>query len=77
VAAVRSVLLTHDLQELVDTLKHASIALPPFMDSAFELTPYAVASRYPGQFADVSRSDVDEAIALAQKILDFAGNIIA
>jgi len=37
---------THDLDELVELALEHGIALPPFMDTLTELSPYAVEGRY-------------------------------
>ncbi len=36
------------------------------------LTSYAIHTRYPGGFAEVRRQEVDQAIAVAEKVLDWA-----
>ena len=64
--------LTHDLEELADILKTSDIALPPEIDEIGSLTPYAVETRYPGFWGEITDDDVDEAMFLAEKILNWA-----
>ena len=37
---------THVLEYLLDLLKEAGVAVPPEIDEAFQLTQYAVETRY-------------------------------
>jgi HEPN domain-containing protein len=66
--------LTHDLEELADILITAGIALPPEIDEIGNLTPYAVETRYPGFWGEITTDDVDEAMSLAEKILNWASD---
>jgi HEPN domain-containing protein len=68
--------LTHDIQELVEGLKRSGIALPPFMENAINLTPYAVVTRYPGHLADMSQTDIQESISIAEKIVGWIGETL-
>jgi HEPN domain-containing protein len=63
---------THDLQDLVELLQAHGIAWPFAVDEVEPLTSYAIHTRYPGGFAEVRRQEVDQAIAVAEKVLDWA-----
>ena len=39
--------LIHDIEALVDIAKQGGVSLPPEMENAGSLTPYAVEARYP------------------------------
>jgi HEPN domain-containing protein len=67
---------THDLEELLDTLAVAGIALPSELQEAGCLTPYAVETRYPGFWGELTEADVTEALLLAEKTLKWAGEFI-
>lgn len=67
---------THDLQELLDTLESARIPVPRFLQNVDVLTPYAVETRYPGHWGEISEDDVKEAITLAQKAIKWAGEVV-
>jgi len=69
--------LTHDLDELVDILTASRIPLPSFINDIGTLTPYAVETRYPGFWGEISESDVDEALDLAEKVLNWASEYTA
>jgi HEPN domain-containing protein len=68
--------LTHDLRELVETLVVAEGQLPAELSEADTLTPYAVETRYPGFWGDVTEVDVDEALRVAAFAVDWAANRI-
>jgi HEPN domain-containing protein len=44
---------------------------------AINLTSYAVETRYPGPAEPVTRSEYREAVALAQKVVKWAENILS
>jgi HEPN domain-containing protein len=68
--------LTHDIQELLDIFDRASILLPyEFLDTGI-LTPYAVETRYPGYWGEISENDVIEAIELTEKVVKWAEEYI-
>ncbi|MDI6783167.1 MAG: HEPN domain-containing protein [bacterium] len=68
--------LTHDLQILIDILSEADIPLPPDIDEASSLTPYAVETRYPGFYESITESEVDKSIYLAEKMVIWAEDYI-
>ena len=63
---------THDLAELLDALADADIEVPQDLSEADALTPYAVETRYPGFWGEISDSDVEEALRLAEEVLRWA-----
>lgn len=68
--------LTHDLEELLDILENSGIKLISMLTEAGKLTPYAVETRYPGYWGDLTNEDADESIELAEKILKWASKYI-
>lgn len=60
--------LTHDLEELLETLEQAGVNLPDNIREAGILTPYAVESRYPGYWGEIAEADVAEALSLAERV---------
>ena len=78
--AIKAVLLhhqvrfpkTHDLEVLIELIALARIPWPFTTPEVEALTPYAVELRYPGGFADVSLTELDEAIASAETVLTWA-----
>lgn len=69
--------LTHDLVELADILETSGIALPDLFNEIGILTPYAVETRYPGSWGDITGHDVNEAIALAEQVYDWVKKCIS
>ena len=69
--------LTHDLQELIEVCEEAGIALPEDLKEVDTLTPYAVETRYPGYWEPITEMDKEEAIQLADKVLQWAKTHIA
>lgn len=67
---------THDLEELVETFEQAGVKLPPDLREVGTLTPYAVESRYPGYWGDISDTDVTAAVTLAENAINWADHII-
>ncbi|MDW7709791.1 MAG: HEPN domain-containing protein [Deferrisomatales bacterium] len=63
---------THDLSELLDTMAAAGIDVPPAFAEADALTPYAVETRYPGFWGEVSEREVAEALRLAEAVVRWA-----
>jgi len=69
--------LTHDIEELIDISDQAGISLPSEFLEAGILTPYAVETRYPGYWGEITEHNVTEAIGLAEKIVKWAEEYIA
>jgi len=63
---------THDLEELIDTMENEGVSLPSELEESGILTPYAVETRYPGYWGEISKTDVTEAIELAGKAVNWA-----
>jgi len=64
--------LTHDIEVLLELADQNRIELPPELANAGLLTPYAVETRYPGLWEEISEADVGEAIALAKNAVHWA-----
>lgn len=64
--------LTHDIEVLLELVDQDRIELPSELANAGLLTPYAVETRYPGSWGEISEADVDEAIALAKSAIHWA-----
>ncbi|MEK6697886.1 MAG: HEPN domain-containing protein [Nitrospirota bacterium] len=68
--------LTHDIEELLDTMDGVGIIIPNELKQIGALTPYAVESRYPGYWGEITRDDVAEALMLAEKTASWADEYI-
>ncbi len=69
--------LTHDLDDLLDIAENAGIPLPTEIMDVGILTPYAVETRYPGYWEEITEQDVDEAIKLAKRTLMWVSEYIS
>lgn len=58
---------THDLTELF-ALIPKTVPLQITMDQLAELSPYAVESRYPGEWEPLSREEADHAVDVAKQL---------
>lgn len=62
---------THSLVALVGLCLKVDADFSGLRTATTTLTPYAVTTRYPGDFPELSRKEAQEAISFAQHILDF------
>jgi HEPN domain-containing protein len=69
--------LTHDLRDLLEIFEAEGIALPEDLKEVDVLTPFAVESRYPGYWEVITDQDVNEAITLAEKVVEWARTYIS
>lgn len=67
---------THDLARLITLVQDAILSWPADLDAAAALTEYAVGSRYPGPGGELSETEYQQAITIAQRVLDWAENAI-
>ena len=63
---------TRDVEALLGTMERAGISPPADVKDAGALTPYAVESRYPGYWGEISEHDMIEAVTLAEKTVAWA-----
>jgi len=66
----------HDLALLLERLEAAGLTVPERIKQAAELTDYAVATRYPGAFEPVMRSEYEEAVKLAGEVVEWAESLV-
>ena len=66
----------HDPARLITLVQGAGITWPEDLNAAAALTEYAVASRYPGLGGEITAEEYLQAIALAQRVLNWAEHII-
>jgi HEPN domain-containing protein len=67
---------THDLARLITLVRDARLPWPEELDAAAALTEYAVGSRYPGPSGEISETEYQQAITVAQRVLDWSENTI-
>ena len=60
---------THAIEVLLDLLKTQGICIPKDVDESFELTEYAVHTRYPGEWELVTKAEARRAIEQAALVL--------
>lgn len=82
--AVKAVLLSraiefpypHDIKGLLMIAETNGIVIPPDIQQAVMLTPYAVETRYPADWMDITESDVEEALKTARNTIGWARSIL-
>jgi len=60
---------THAIEVLLDLLKTKGLHIPDGVDEAFELSDYAVQTRYPGEWEPVTKADAQHALERAALVL--------
>ncbi len=60
---------THAIEVLLDLLKAQGVSVPKGVDEAFELSEYAVQTRYPGEWEPVSKAEARKSIERAALVL--------
>lgn len=68
--------LTHDIEERIELAEASGLHLPEAVCGAGLLSPYAVATRYPGSCIGITASDVDEAPRTAAQAISWAKGIL-
>ncbi len=66
----------HDLSELLNLVEQAGRALPEHIRQAARLSDYAVEARYPGFAEPVSREEYEEAVSIAEGVVNWAQEIV-
>ncbi|MBN1972235.1 MAG: HEPN domain-containing protein [Sedimentisphaerales bacterium] len=59
---------THDIAELLDLIAPVDSKLSASLHDVIVLTNYGVNARYPGDFPDITISDAQEAVRMAEKV---------
>ncbi len=67
---------SHNIQELIDLIQENGVPVSDDIADAGMLTPYAVESRYPGYWGEITDADVAAAMTLAEKTIVWAEGII-
>jgi len=67
---------THNIRALLELLDPTGSEISKEIWQAISLTQYAVETRYPGPAEPVTRNEYRQAVALAQKVVKWAENII-
>ena len=62
---------SHDLDYLLDECKRENSEFEELRDIAEDLTPYAVETRYPDDFIEISVNEAGESIEKAKKVKNF------
>ncbi len=60
---------THSLSLLIETLEKHEIPVPDYVKAEVSLTYYAVATRYPGLYEEISRAEYLKALKGAENML--------
>ena len=60
---------THALEVLLDLLKMHGMVVPSGVDEAYQLSQYAVQTRYPGEWEPATKTEAREALERAALVL--------
>ena len=66
----------HDLEQLLDGLQTHGLAIPTDVRNADRLNIYAVETRYPGLAPPVTDLEYQEALRVAEAVIDWADSLI-
>jgi HEPN domain-containing protein len=64
--------LIHDIEQLLEIAENRGIEIPEDIRAVALLTPYAVESRYPGYWFEITEDDVAEALQCAEHTVEWA-----
>jgi len=64
--------LTHDVDHLLEIAENGGLLLSEGIQESGLLTPYAVESRYPGYWFEITEDDVIEALQAAERAVGWA-----
>ena len=67
---------THDLDVLIDLCSLSEPSFQDLKDGADILTPYATEFRYPSDTVEPERYEAEEALEIANSVLDFVINLL-
>jgi HEPN domain-containing protein len=64
---------THNIDKILKALSKYT-EIPDGVQKSSRLTPYAVFTRYPGAYDDVTKENYEESIVIASACLEWVGN---
>jgi HEPN domain-containing protein len=67
---------THNIEILLKELKKF-LDIPDNIKEASQLTNYAVQTRYPGEYAEITKEEYERSVFMAKECLHWVENIIA
>ncbi len=66
----------HDLAQLLVGLRKQGLTIPPEVQEAQKLSVYATLARYPGLTAPATEANYNDAIKIAQDVVNWAKSVI-
>ncbi|HGJ66807.1 TPA: HEPN domain-containing protein [bacterium] len=67
---------THDIAELLSILQRKIYEFPEYVKQSINHTKFAVLTRYPGIAPPIKQKDYEEAIIIAEKVVNWAESIV-
>jgi HEPN domain-containing protein len=61
---------THNISKLITNLEE-HIEIPNNVRKSIDLTNYAIQTRYPGEYTDITRKEYEESLEIAKECLDW------
>ena len=66
----------HDLAQLLTLVHQGGQEVPESVKQAAKLTRYAIVARYPGALEPVTQEEYKEAVAIAEEVVRWVGEIV-
>ena len=66
---------THNIETLLEELEKFTV-IPSHIKEAINLTKFAVLTRYPGEYEEITKEKYEEAVKIAQECLDWVEQTI-
>lgn len=67
---------THDLADLLNSLRCAGVGIPEHVSEAVDLAEFAWQARYPRTGEPTSESEYQRAVALAERVVQWAESVV-
>ena len=68
---------THDLEQIVEIIEDQGVASPAELNKVLEFTPFATQGRYPGFDEAITEEEIEESLAMAERVLEWAKQEVA
>jgi HEPN domain-containing protein len=68
--------LTHDIEQLLEIAEESGLDLPEDVRESGMLSPYAVETRYPGSWFEISADDLQQAMRVAEATVCWANSTL-
>jgi len=67
---------THSIGQLLEVIEKKGIQVPEEIKESVTLSPYAVSTRYPGDYEPIDEEEYQEAVRVAEKVYEWVAKIM-